>query len=402
MKRLLVFICALFVFGACHAATLNIQNNGNKTKILLDTTQRTKPALAMRINGEIYYANLDKITSRTPGEIYVSYDGKTYAVKDNSKYKFTITTTEMPAGTEFRFEMSAAGNFTVDWGDGTVDKIVRTNTTLTTYSHEYKTSDVYKIGFDGLATGYSTSVISTIRFYGNTNIIGISGSLGAIFPTIGTGVGSNSKPRFFETFYNCAKLVGNIPENLFNGVKGATNNMFCKTFYGCSGLTGEIPPNLFSGISGAADYLLNGTFQGCVGLTGDIPSELFSGVSGAATGMFQSTFRFCSGLTGIPANLFHGVKGAANYLFSYTFEDCSGLTGTIPSGFFGNVSGTPAYYMFDHTFYGCANLYGPTARMADGTYLYDIVNPSTGKTWYEQSPDTFKEMYINTGITGVR
>ena len=45
--------------------------------------------------------------------------------------KFQVTTTDMAAGTEFKFYMSAKGTFYVDWGDGNVKTITRTNTTDT-------------------------------------------------------------------------------------------------------------------------------------------------------------------------------------------------------------------------------------------------------------------------------
>ena len=51
--------------------------------------------------------------------------------------KFSITTTNLIADTEFKFYMSAKGTFYVDWGDGTVDTIVRNDTDETLYNHTY-------------------------------------------------------------------------------------------------------------------------------------------------------------------------------------------------------------------------------------------------------------------------
>ena len=102
--------------------------------------------------------------------------------------------------------------------------------------------------------------------------------------------------------------------------------------------------------------------------------------SGApASSMFSSTFNGCSGLTGtIPENLFAGISGApAGYMFDRTFYNCSGLTGEIPLGLFGNLTNRPQSYMFRMTFYGCSGLTGPSARMPDGTYLYDFFTGAT-------------------------
>ena len=350
--------------------------------------------------------------------------------------KFQITTTNDTD--EFVFNMSAKGTFYIDWGDGTVELIDRSNTTtMTEYSHNYASADEYIIKFGGVATeyirgdsnGYYNNV-SCIYFgepvagdpanvgRNNTNdkLAEISGSLGALFPTLGTGYAN--QPRFTSTFRNCTNLQG-IPATLFNGITGtATTNMFTRTFYGCSGLRGTniddpanpgmkyaIPPNLFSGLSSAPNggtfYM---TFYGCSGLNGTIPGSLFNISSITPTqSVFHSTFAGCSSLTGpIPSNLFANVSGkAGNYAFYYafqncsslsgtniddsnntgmkyaipptlfsgitnlavatfqgTFYNCSGLTGSIPGNLFSGIYGKPVSNMFQTTFYGCSGLTG--------------------------------------------
>jgi len=267
----------------------------------------------------------------------------------------------------YSFMMSASGNFTVDWGDGSpIQTITKTNTTETTYSHSYSPSGNYDIVIGGLATGYTTdeytSVISLrdADWSENTKMTGISGSIGNIFPTLGNTNGQ--QPRFYYTFYGCVGLT-TIPYDLFSGISGApASSMFEGTFSSCSGLTGAIPAGLFSGISGApASGMFSGTFSYCTGLNGSIPTNLFSGISGApADGMFGGTFSGCSGLTGsIPSNLFSGISGApAAYMFQQTFGYCTGLTGAIPTNLFSGISGAPAYGMFSVTFNGCSGLTG--------------------------------------------
>ncbi len=45
-------------------------------------------------------------------------------------------------------------------------------------------------------------------------------------------------------------------------------------------------------------------------------------------------------------------------MFNSTFANCYILTGSIPSGLFGNISGTPATHMFRATFMECRGLEG--------------------------------------------
>ncbi len=250
--------------------------------------------------------------------------------------EFILTTTADT--TKFSFVISAVGTFEIDWGDGDIETINKTDTTETTYSHDYSAAAAYTIGISGQATAYTTLYqTAAISFEGNRNVAGISGSLGAIFGTL--DIETNNQPQFDCTFRNCSNLTGSIPENLFSGISGAPAMfMFHLTFDDCSGLTGSIPENLFSGIQGvAASATFSGTFSGCSGLTGGIPENLFSGISGhAGSGVFGSTFYGCSGLTGsIPAGLFRGISGSATMMsFDRTFYNCSGLSGYVPGDLF--------------------------------------------------------------------
>ena len=401
MKRFLIFICALFMCGVVNAATLNIKHNNITKQITLDTIQRTKPALAMRINNKTYYADLIETTVRNANNIYVAYNNKTYMVRDNKEYAFFITTTG--ATTSFDFKMSASGNFVVDWGDGTTQEIVRANTTETTYSHNYAAAGEYQIRLGGRATEYNTNyTTAAISFEGNKNITKINNSLGAVFPSIGGADTPSEQPRFYRTFADCSNLTGKIPDNLFDGVSGAPiKYMFTGTFLRCIGLT-AIPETLFAGVSGApAEWMFYYTFEGCTGLT-EIPENLFAGIKGApAANMFRSTFISCSGLKSIPEKLFAGISGEpAERMFYCTFQSCTNLTGNIPVGLFGKLYGAPAYEMFGGTFKGCTYLTGPTARTYDENdnlvRLYDIMY--NGKTWLSQNSRAFLYMYDNSGI----
>ena len=265
------------------------------------------------------------------------------------EYKFFLTTTSTNS---FSFSISAAGEFVVDWGDGTVETIIKPDTTDTTYSHNYSTAGAYTISLGGQATAYNTdkqtAAISFVdAVYGDFDSTGqiasIDGSLGAIFGTLPDA--TEKQPRFYYTFSYASNMTGSIPENLFAGISGEpASSMFEGTFDGCSGLT-SIPAGLFAGISGApAEGMFSGTFSGCSGLTGAIPNGLFAGISGA------------------PAS--------ASFMFAGTFSGCSGLT-SIPENLFGNISGTAQDNMFATMFDSCTSLTGPSARI-NGKYLYEI------------------------------
>ena len=297
------------------------------------------------------------------------------------------TTVEIFFGKKYDFEISAAGTFYIDWGDGSApEKVVKTDTTKQNFSHTYDANGTYTVKLGGRATAYSVNDAAVSfeedydtqdsYYYSNA----IAGCLGKIFPTLANG----SQPLFKNTFFY--HRITSIPDGLFNGVHGApVADMFAGTFSRCLFLT-EIPAGLFSGISGApAAGMFAGTFTLCRNLTGSIPSGLFGNISGApAERMFYETFSNCFGLTGeIPAGLFGNLSGAPAYnMFAQTFNGCSGLTGEIPLGLFGNLSGAPANNMFAQTFNGCSGLTGASARNPDGTPLYEVFPSATNNEVY--------------------
>ena len=320
--------------------------------------------------------NGEKTTNYGNGEFATLHAADTVAtntavetlIEKEEKYKFSLTINQthyqsVKKTTDFKFSIGAAGTFYVDWGDGTEETIVKNNTNLVTYSHDYKTTDaIYTIRLGGKATEYSenfTSIRFSDLFYDYADdgedcsyahaIESIEGSLGKIFRTLPNN--AVKQPRFNTTFwggamenYNhgCYAKITSIPENLFTGISGAPIQfMFSETFSDCRNLT-TIPNGLFAGISGTpASYMFSGTFYGCSGLT-SIPDGLFGNLTGApAEGMFFSTFDGCSKLTSIPENLF------------------------------GNISGTAQNFMFYRTFSHCTSLTGPSARI-NGQYLYEI------------------------------
>jgi len=264
------------------------------------------------------------------------------AVCDNPG--FSVTTSALNANTTVSFLLSAAGNFEVNWGDGTTDTITRASTgSADTYSHTYTTSGKRTIGFCGVATAYHIPgnadkppvTDSTISFStaSKAKIVSVTGSLGAVFPTLNGGAADTDQPRFYKTFQECTSLTS-IPAGLFTGVTGSVSNMFRETFDRCSGLT-TIPDGLFSGASGGAPNMFRSTFYNCSKIS-NIPENLFAGITVGATNEFKYTFYGTTGLTGkfIPPSAFAGLIGitprpTATDMWMQTF-DSSGLVTACP------------------------------------------------------------------------
>ena len=159
--------------------------------------------------------------------------------------EFSVTI-NMTSASNFAFSLSAAGTFYIDWGDGTIE-VKPKDPSNTTYSHPYK-KGTYTIGISGDATAYNTSTsVAAISFSGKTQVTNISGSLGAVFPTLSDG----TQPRFVKAFYGCKNLTGTITSDLFDGIYGQpTTYMFKQMFENCDNLSGELPYGLFDDLSG--------------------------------------------------------------------------------------------------------------------------------------------------------
>lgn len=267
--------------------------------------------------------------------------------------KFTVTTTSLTANAEFKFVLSAAGTFYVDWGEGTpqVETITRNNTTPTEYSHTYPTAGEKKIKFAGVATEYNTTNYSNdkdasgaaIRFGAAVNKVTSSntggtptlvkkleGSIGSVFPTLGTA--DNQNPIFFELCAGCTNLT-TISGTLFSGVTTAKKNLFRSVFDKCTNLQ-AIPADLFSYTYGSAESMFRSAFYQCKNLS-VFPDNLFPHIDGPAANMFMYAFYevvFKTANQYIPADTFQGLNGLnANQLFNNAFKG-SNLLEQCPEG----------------------------------------------------------------------
>ena len=257
---------------------------------------------------------------------------------------FTITTTNLTANTEFWFNISAMGDFVVDWDDNKIEHITRDTTDATEYSHKYTTAGVKNIKFCGRATEYNpangNNVVAAITFYNgttsgsHTKIASVSGSMGSVFPTISNGTNPNQQPRFRSTFQGANNLTS-IPATLFDGVSGSADGMFRSTFDKCSKLS-VIPYGLFANATGGAPNMFRSTFYQCTGLT-SLPEDLFAGITVPETDEFMFTFYGTTGLKGkyIPKSTFTGLiindVNKNTDMWDRTFESSGLITTTCPA-----------------------------------------------------------------------
>jgi len=349
MKKLFFILAFLDMFSQAPMAyaqtkTLRIGNQS----IELTSDKRSTPALAVQMpTGDIWYGHL--VAGTSAGRLTVQMpSGQIHSLVAPPGEPFRIHLTNMPANSQFSFQISARGNFTVDWGDGHVQTINRTNTILTTYSRTYTTAGNRIITITGRATGYNPDILSdmiaipAISFQNSINLermTGITGDLGSVFPILNaSGAGT---PRFYRTFQYTG--ITSIPPNLFAGLQGPpTNSMFYCTFC-LINLSGSIPENLFAGLQGPpAPDMFRGTFIQS-GLSGEIPGNLFAGINGPpAERMFLNTFNH------------------VGYVCNFT---------SIGDGLFNGISGPARTGMFEGMFQNCIHLRGPSAR-SDGQFLY--------------------------------
>ncbi len=324
---------------------------------------------------------------------------------ETSKFELTTTSTD-----SFQFKMSATGIFYVDCGNGgtlidsnnnDLGKIIsRSEVTEATYTCSWNDANTQIVRFSGSATGYNTDHnIAAISFCitgsstetNSPKVSSISGSVGAIFSTLGQTNGQ--QPRFVSTFNKtnittipkglfagitgsidymfeatfgrCANL-SSIPGSLFQNITSNSNshNLFLNTFFECTSLT-TIPAGLFESITVAAPWMFAYTFYRCLKLN-TIPENLFYNLTNVASDLFNATFRDCSDLKSIPEHLFVNIKGNASSLFRDTFQDCVKLS-SIPENLFSGIVGT-ANYMFQGTFQGCTKLSSIPENLFSGVY----------------------------------
>lgn len=281
------------------------------------------------------------------------------------------------AGTTIYLPITGDVNCTVDWGDGTVEKV-----TSEFPSHEYATADFHTASVTGTVTEINSSELPSFSyqyitgvaqwgktglksmhraFYGCLNLRFIAGDTEGSFADVTT---------FEEAFYGCERLQ-TLPETLFSHARKATSfygtfqecplipliperlfentvaaDIFRYTFYGCTSVK-EIPASLFANCTNATSFY--GTFQRCTGLTA-IPGELFSNNTSVTS--FGYVFNGCTGIETLPENLFSSCRNATT--FTSAFSNCTSLK-TVPTGIFDM---NKSVRIWSSTFNNCTALTG--------------------------------------------
>ena len=244
-------------------------------------------------------------------------------------------------------------NFTVDYGDGTVEEI--TSFDDEDRNHTYSTAGTYDVKITGMCEGWSfynvgdsASNLTQIKQWGVIkakhidlgNCTNLSGQIPTPVKNSFTTVES-----FRLLFYNCTNLNSQIPENLFYN---ATNVITLRNAFNLSGVTGNIPENLLSYCTKVENiaFLFDKS-----NITGTIPENLFINCSNlkSVIGLFQETS--ISGV--IPGKLFYNCPNITSA--AQIFRGCIGLTGTIPDNLFVNNPNMASFYA---TFSGCTGLTG--------------------------------------------
>ena len=279
-------------------------------------------------------------------------------------------------------------NFTVDYGDGTIQKVISFNDE--NRIHTYEKAGTYEVSISGLCEGWSFSKITNNK----DNIVGFKqwgvikakhidfescSNLTGKIP-IPTTNSFNEMDSLRLLFYGCNNLTCKIPSNLF---KNGSHIVTLRNVFNFCGVTGNIPANLFENctqvetmgyIFGGASNIYGeipeklfktniklkgaeGIFSEMHNISGNIPEKLFENCTEITT--FERLFDTCEKLKGsIPEKLFANCKKVIR--INQIFQDCKGLTGNIPENLF--VNNTEIKYIYS-MFWGCNNLSDSTLKI---------------------------------------
>lgn len=222
---------------------------------------------------------------------------------------------------------------TVDWGDGTVEKVEGWNM----YGVETNVATTYEVRFSGVLTSLDLvadvreareNTLLSIKQWGYTGLtrIMLSGfsslkSIAADTEGAFRGMEHFGVEPYGGSFTGTA--IESIPDDFFKYAVNATS--FDYTFGDCKNLK-SIPAGLFKNCTKAVSF--QRTFIEC-GLLRQIPEDLFSGCKAVTN--FSTTFALCTSLESIPANLFADNTEVTS--FEGTFSQCTSLKSILPTLF---------------------------------------------------------------------
>ena len=298
-------------------------------------------------------------------------------------------------------------DFTVDYGDGTIQKVTSFNDE--NRIHTYANAGTYEVSISGLCEGWSFYNITNNR----ENIVGFKQwgvikakhidfasctNLTGKIP-IPTTNSFNEMDSLRVLFYGCTNLTCKIPSNLF---KNGSHIVTLRNVFNFCGVTGNIPANLFENCKNVENmaYIL----AGAPNLNGEIPEKLLKNNIKLvnASGIFSETinlsgeipegllencteiiylgrlFDNCENLTGsIPEKLLANCK-KVKWIYKI-FQNCKKLTGNIPENLFANNTEIECITAM---FNGCKNLNNSTLKIPAilGAYkASDCFNNTTAK-----------------------
>ena len=257
---------------------------------------------------------------------------------------------------------NSENNYTIDWGDGTKEKVDPMAYATHTYS---SASTEYTVTIDGTVKEIDASDVSD-----SDSIVKVAqwGELGL------------TKVNFDD----CSNLV-EIASSTKNSFKDVTD--FSSAFCG-TGIT-SIPENLFANCQNVTDF----SWAFAHTQITSIPENLFANCPNVT----DFSWAFCeTGITSIPENLFANCPNVIN--FSGTFNG-TGIK-SIPKGLFDNCMKVEEFY---GTFAFCTELKGPAIELwtrGDNDTLNDYQGTPDG--WgcyydceqldnYEQIPSYWKK-----------
>lgn len=283
MKRFLIFLL-LFICGPGYTAQIvNVEYIHNAIQQKWDIAIPYNPELSNpRIAANMKYLltaidvanetlNGGKTTDYGNGEYATTIAADTIATdaavdglvqvieKDHLIMTVGPTAYNNDVSSYVKFEISAAGTFYIDWGDGTTESIEKTTTDPVAYSHTYKDTDrIYTVRLKGRATAYNPNDVSAFVLHGSKFeypgeelfvLKSLDGCLGCVFPTLADG----SQPLFKKSFFSNAQVDGKIPAGFLAGIHGTPReNMFDLMFAGStfSGIGAPLFDDLSGGLSG--------------------------------------------------------------------------------------------------------------------------------------------------------
>ena len=262
--------------------------------------------------------------------------------------------------------LSAAGNYTVDWGDGTVENVL--SGVQANHEYNYSTYDVANatLGTTGSLT-YKQAIITVIPNGGNLTSI----NLHLKRPTPGLLTYSSG---YLDIAVNAPNLTTFSMATVNSGV-WTTNirHLFLEKFTFISKPPIASLPRLFSycsklssvpvfDTSSATDF--NGMFNGCTSLT-SVPL-----IDTSSATVVSSMFSSCTSLTSVPSL---DISSATD--FTSMFSGCTSLTSVPPLSF--PSSNVNCSSMFN----GCKNLtYVSLLNLSSVTNLSGMFRDCTSLT----------------------